>query len=61
MNKRGWTAVGVVVIGGALAAGWWFKGREGAVAAGGEARAAVSSTAKKDIPLEFLAAEVVKP
>lgn len=61
MNKRGWTALGVVAIGAALAAGWWFKGRDGAMGGVGEARAAVKPSEKQPTPLEFLATEVVKP
>lgn len=61
MNKRGWTVLGVVAVAAALAAGWWFKGRDGGMAGAGEARAAVKPADKPATPLEFLATEVVKP
>lgn len=61
MTKR-WVAVGLVAaLGMAGAGGWWYS-RGGAGSAGaGSALAAVGPGGKQAVPLEFVAAEVVRP
>jgi RND family efflux transporter MFP subunit len=60
MKKR-WMLAGLVgVLGVAAGAGWWhFQGATG-MGAVGSAQAAAKPDAKKDVPLEFLASEVVR-
>ncbi|MBL8327471.1 MAG: efflux RND transporter periplasmic adaptor subunit [Rubrivivax sp.] len=68
MNKRvGVATAAVVVLGVAVAAGWWFKCREAAGSVAGATQAAKQpegsgkADGKKDTPLEFIAAEVTRP